>query len=86
MSSYPLIKNPTRFSSTTNTLIDHIHCNNTALCRSTGILLNDISDHLLIIIIYNNNTFKIKSHNPNNIRLINDKTIVLLNTDIMNHT
>ena len=46
----PMVNRPTRFSNTTNTLIDCLFTNNTEVHSSlTGILLTDISDHLPII-------------------------------------
>jgi len=48
----PLITNPTRIAKSTATLIDNIFTNNLSRTKhSSGILINDISDHLPIFTI-----------------------------------
>ena len=48
----PLITKPTRITKSTATLIDNIYTNNTHKTgHQSGILLNDISDHLPIFTI-----------------------------------
>ena len=42
---YPFINKPTRVSTHSATVIDHIWCNNTDMVTGGGILLCDISDH-----------------------------------------
>ena len=49
----PLITKPTRLSSHTATLIDHIYTNTSILQCSAGIATVDISDHLPIFYIAN---------------------------------
>lgn len=44
----PLINKPTRTTDTTETIIDNIFCNNLSGHNSSGILLNDVSDHFPI--------------------------------------
>ena len=44
----PLVKFPTRISNTSSTLIDHIYTNNILHKNTTHILINDLSDHLLV--------------------------------------
>ena len=50
----PLIKPPTRITSSSATLIDHIYSNNISSQTTTHILLDDISDHLPAILLLNN--------------------------------
>ena len=59
----PLIKHPTRISSSNATLIDHIYTNNLTHVTATYILYEDISDHLPVILLLRNMTHKITSNN-----------------------
>ena len=52
---YPLITKPTRITSTCSTLIDHIFTNILESKTKSGVLINDISDHLPVFLVYNNN-------------------------------
>ena len=45
---YPLISSPTRITNFTSTLIDNIFINEINTEMSSGIMINDISDHLPI--------------------------------------
>jgi len=45
-----LITKPTRITTTSNTLIDHIHTNSPATKLTPGILINDLSDHLFVFV------------------------------------
>ena len=51
LGSIPLIKHPTRITQTSSTLIDHIYTNNVPDNINSCIILNDVSDHLPIAII-----------------------------------
>ena len=59
----PLIKYPTRISSSSATLIDHIYTNNATHVTTTYILYEDISDHLPVMLLLKNKTHKITSNN-----------------------
>ena len=60
-SSYPLIHYPTRVSPNSATLIDNIFTNNLTQL-SSGVILDDISDHLPVFCICHNLFFKGKQH------------------------
>ena len=47
----PCIDKPTRITSYTNTLIDNIYTNNIHHGIYSGLLINDITDHLPVFII-----------------------------------
>ena len=51
---YPVITRPTRFCSTTSTLIDNIFVDNSCGDHHAGIFISDISDHLPIFYISSN--------------------------------
>ena len=50
-SFFPLISRPTRITSNSATLIDNIFTNDSKNCSASGLLFNDISDHLPIFTI-----------------------------------
>ena len=52
----PLILNPTRITQSSATLIDNIFTNNLDNILKTGILINDVSDHLSVFTIVNCDT------------------------------
>lgn len=60
---YPLITKPTRITNHSATLIDNIFTNILDGNVASGILINDISDHLPIFMVYNVNS-KIVNKNP----------------------
>ena len=62
----PLIKYPTRISSSSATLIDDIYTNNVTHATATYILYEDISDHLPVMLLLKNKTHKITSNNTLN--------------------
>ena len=70
----PLILNPTRITQGSATLIDNIFTNNTNNVLRTGILVNDVSDHLSVFAIVNHekNTF---SQPKRFKRFINDDSV-----------
>lgn len=49
---YSLITKPSRITTTSATLIDHIFINNIENTVNSGLLLNDISDHLPVFCVY----------------------------------
>ena len=49
---FPLITRPTRITSHKASLIDNIYTNNTLDHSTSGLFLNDISDHLMIYIFH----------------------------------
>ena len=53
---YPLIDRPTRITLESFTLIDNIYTNELKQCKS-GVLINDISDHLPIFMILSNHYY-----------------------------
>ena len=59
----PLIKYPTRISTNTSTLIDHLYTNNSTYKINTNILIDDISDHLPILFSLENVKHKNKEIN-----------------------
>ena len=62
---YPLINLPTRITSTSSTLIDNIFTNEIDVDISSGILINDISDHLPIFSMIKYESKVGKSNNYN---------------------
>ena len=80
---YPLINRPTRVTPHSNTLIDNIYTSELNHQINSGIIVNDISDHLPVFTICNygltrenNNKCKIKR------RIFNEDTIKNLNEDL----
>ena len=73
MGCFPLVTRPKRYGNTINSLIDNIYCNAN---ESNGIIISDISDHLPIYVIYDNNNEKMKKYFKKYkfIRKINDKS------------
>ena len=59
----PLIKYPTRISSSSATLINHIYTNNVTHVTATYILYEDICDHQPVMLLLKNKTHKISSNN-----------------------
>ena len=57
-SFYPIITKPTRVTEHTATLIDHIYTNSVDVEISSGILTIDISDHLPVFCVLQNNLVK----------------------------
>ena len=63
MGCFPLVTRRTRYGNTINSLIYNIYYNVNANLISNGIIISDISDHLPIYVIYdNNNNKKIKKY------------------------
>jgi hypothetical protein len=55
---YPIITKPTRITSHSATLIDHIYTNSSNLDLTAGILTLDITDHLPIFCLLSDNKFR----------------------------
>lgn len=75
---HPCITRPTRISPTTSTLIDNIFINNLTQNYLSGIIMSDISDHLPVFYILNeqNNSAKsCKVTKKLTKRVINDKNV-----------
>ena len=45
---HPLITRPTRITSHSNTIIDNIYATNVTSCIQSGLIINDMTDHLPI--------------------------------------
>jgi hypothetical protein len=61
----PIISKPARITSKTATLIDKIFTNSIHKTQLSGILYSDISDHLPIFLINNENETSAKPNNQN---------------------
>ena len=68
----PLISNPTRLTSYSATLIDNIFTNNLAPCVFSGIILNDLSDHLTVFAYFDNATLTRSTERKIVMRTFND--------------
>jgi len=80
----PMIKRPTRYGDTCATLIDNFFTNmdlDTQLLKS-GIILDDISDHLPIFLATKTQSPTFKFHITKTSRIINDKAISGLSTKL----
>ena len=74
-----MILNPTRITKETATLIDNIFTNNIDNILKTGILVNDVSDHLSVFAIVNH--VKYECHKPKTYkRFIDDVSVQKFNT------
>ena len=71
---HPVISKPIRITQTTNSLIDNIftNCINDEIC--SGLLINDLCDHLTIFIISEKNINQNNDYQPMYIININEKT------------
>ena len=76
----PLILNPTRITQGSATLIDNIFTNNIDNVLRTGILVNDVSDHLSVFAIVNHE--KIIFHSLN---VLNDLLMMIVLTNLMDY-
>ena len=71
----PLISNPTRLTSYSATLIDNIFTNNLSQNVLNGIVLNDLSDHLLFFAHFSGKTLTLDGENKVFIRKITDENV-----------
>ena len=91
MSSFglkPTINKPTRITRTSQTLIDNIFTNEIIKPIETGILINDISDHLPIYNILKQNNNQTDTNSSANSflrrRKIDDETLLVLKNSLQN--
>ena len=81
---HPLITRPTRITNHSNTLIDNIYTTDVTSCIQSGLIINDMTDHLPIFQIteykHNNNITIIHSSR----RLANERNINTLINDLVN--
>ena len=79
---YPLIDKPTRISDSSTTLIDNIFTNELRFNLTSGILFNDISDHLPIFALceYNISRYNVKEFQI--IRKINEETMASFSNEL----
>ena len=84
-SLFPLILKPSRITIDTATLIDNIFTNEIDSEISSGLLINDISDHLPVFAIFHNffkNTNDPKQNTLDFKRIKTQETIAALNADL----
>ena len=86
-SHLPLINRPTRITSSTATLIDNILSNGNNLLTRSGILINDLSDHLPVyqITFFSKSPCKVKNCNTSQFnRLITSERVDRFKMDLSN--
>lgn len=71
LSLYPKIIRPSRITSHSASLIDNIFTNQIDNSTVSGLLVYDISDHLPVFTIYNNNYKNIQQDNKLKYRRVN---------------
>ena len=71
----PLISNPTRLTSYSATLIDNIFTNNLAPSVFSGIILNDLSDHLPVFAYFDDATLTRSTERKVVMRTFNDDNL-----------
>ena len=71
---HPLITRPTRITSHSNSLIDNIFTTNLSDIHS-GLIINDLSDHLPIFLMFEYNHNKSKNIIYNTKRVVNDRNL-----------
>ncbi|CAH3132241.1 unnamed protein product [Pocillopora meandrina] len=80
----PLISNPTRLTSYSATLIDNIFTHNLAPCVFSGIILNDLSDHLPVFAYFDNATLTRSTERKIVMRTFNDDNLHKFNENLSN--
>ena len=80
----PLISNPTRLTSYSETLIDNILTNNLSQNVLNVIFLNDLSDHLPVLAYFSGKTLMRDGENKVYIRKITDKNLRKFNVSNTN--
>ena len=80
----PAISIPTRVTSHSATLIDHIFVNNSAMITKSGVITEDISDHLatFVNLLIDPNKCSIMRETMTNYRPINDENLASFKNDI----
>ena len=81
---YPVIIRPTRITTNSATIIDNIFINNIYLDRSSGILINDLSDHLPVVQISPNLNIQKPKKNSFKRRELTKANIYKLRIEIQN--
>ena len=79
---YPLIDKPTRITDTSATLIDNIFTNDLHHNLTSGILFNDISDHLPIFALCEFNVTRRIVNGFQYIRTVNEDTFASLSSEV----
>ena len=82
MSLLPLITKPTRVTSHSATVIDNIFTNNFESHIVSGLLVNDISDHLPIFVIFEHNTLFATKNPTRSFRVNSEESLTALNEDL----
>ena len=86
LSLYPRITRPTRITSHSATLIDNIFTNDIDNNTVSGLLINDISDHLPVFAVYFSNYTKNKqSNNLNHRQVTTEEFREALKNDLIAH-
>ena len=75
-----LITKPSRITKTSSTLIDNILTNNILYEHISGLIFEDLSDHLPIFTLCKNDNLSFQVNDSVYIRKINEKTIKNLRT------
>lgn len=84
MSLYPTITRPSRITTHGATLIDNIFTNNMEWNSMSGLLINDISDHLPVFLVYECKYRKIKDSNcSNGKRVRTEESITTLKNELL---
>ena len=79
---FPLINKPSRVTESTTTLIDNIFTNDLVAFNLSGLLVNDISDHLPIFLFSQYISSKNKPKQFKVIRKVKDESIMLMKKDL----
>lgn len=81
---YPIITKPSRITTQSATLIDNILTNNLANNLEAGLLLNGISDHLPVFVIYGcDHEYKPVDNTNQMYRLRTDSTVTTLRNELL---
>ena len=80
----PLISNPTRLTFYSATLIDNIFTNNLSQNVLNGIVLNDLSNHLLVFAYFSGKTLTRDGENKVFIRKITNENLRKFNENVSN--
>ena len=80
----PLISNPTRLTSYSATLIDNIFTNNLSQNILNGIVLNDLSHHLLVFAYFSGKTLTRDGENKVFINKITNENLRKFNQNVSN--
>lgn len=82
---YPLITKPSRITSTSATLIDNIFINELENNIKSGLIINDISDHLPVFVTYSSQMVNKKEEKCyKNVRIRTEEAVNKLRNDLLN--